>query len=86
MGIKSITVKITMLFIAVLLIFTIAINTFVGKTVREKLILASHQKLKSDLALSQAYVNAKIPGQWSTEGDKLFKGGVLINGEFRVGR
>jgi methyl-accepting chemotaxis protein len=84
MRIRSITAKIIILMLAVLLMFTIAINTYVGKTVREKLILASHQKLKSDLALSQAYVNAKIPGQWSAEGDKLFKGGVLINGNFEL--
>lgn len=84
MPIKSITVKLMMMIVGVLLLFTISMNTYAGIMVREKLILSAGQKLKSDIALAQSFIDTKFPGNWAVEGDKLVKGGVPMNNNFEL--
>jgi len=52
---------------------------FTMMTVREKIIVTAHEKLRSDMALSYAMLNDKYPGDWSLKDGKLFKGSVQMN-------
>lgn len=42
------------------------------------------EKAKSDLALGEALIEAKMPGQWRISNGQLFKGDTLINGNFSI--
>lgn len=45
---------------------------------------ASEAKMKSDLAISYAYINRVYPGQWAVKGGQLYKGSTLMNGNFSL--
>jgi len=82
MSLKSITFKMMLLIVGVLLLLTAVIDFYAGKTVREKLILAAQHKLSSDMAFTQAFLDMNYPGEWAAEGDKLVKGGATMNDQF----
>ncbi|MCY9670202.1 methyl-accepting chemotaxis protein [Paenibacillus alginolyticus] len=84
MKLHSMITKIMILFLVVLSLFTIIINFYVGKQVKEKFVLAAQNKLTSDLAMSTAFLNVKYPGNWRIQGDKLVKGNTIINENFEI--
>ncbi|WNR45311.1 methyl-accepting chemotaxis protein [Paenibacillus roseipurpureus] len=79
MKLHSVTTKIMVAFLIVLSFFTITINYYVDKQVKEKFVLAAQNKLTSDLAMSTALLNMKYPGSWNVEGNKLIKGHTIMN-------
>lgn len=42
--------------------------------------VSATEKAKGDLNMAEAFVDKTYPGPWRAEGDKLYKGDVLING------
>lgn len=66
----------------VLTLFAVILNVYVGGEVKEKLVLAAQEKLMSDMALTEKYLEMKYPGDWSANGDQLYKGDSLLNDNF----
>ncbi|MDF9842297.1 MULTISPECIES: methyl-accepting chemotaxis protein [unclassified Paenibacillus] len=82
MKFKSIAIKIILVFSIILTLFTLIINFYTGENVRSKLVLASHQKLKSDMEMAKMIINAEYPGEWSVKDGKLLKGDMAFNDSF----
>lgn len=71
----------------ILLSFLIGVASIGGYSVirlHNEVIKSSHQKLQSDLLLGKAFLDEKIPGEWSIIGNNLYKGNQKINGNFAV--
>ncbi|MCB1158596.1 MAG: methyl-accepting chemotaxis protein, partial [Leptospiraceae bacterium] len=83
---KSVSFKyqILALFLSLMSLGAILIATFSYFTFRSKLMENVHNKLKTDLALGRAYIEAKIPGDWSFQEGKLYKGKTLINENYEI--
>ena len=80
-------VKLKTKMLGLLLLFTLVMlvtGTITVFTIQNKVITTAHEKLRGDMALAGAYVNAKHPGEWSVRGGKLFKGDVEISGNFAI--
>ncbi|ASS76249.1 hypothetical protein CIG75_15735 [Tumebacillus algifaecis] len=71
--------KIVLLFSLVIILGTAAMGTFATYTLNSKIKEAAVHKLTSDLEISKALIESKYPGDWSVQGDKLYKGSTLIN-------
>lgn len=73
--------KILLINISLLLFLSIAMLILVfyetTKTVDESV----YSQLNSNINLGYSMLDKKYPGQWSIEGDKLFKGSILISGD-----
>ena len=68
-----------------LIILTVlAVAVFAVWMAKQNIISAVQAKSKSDLATTWSLVNAQIPGEWRVEGDKLYKGTTLMNGNFAL--
>ena len=71
---------------AVILIMTAIIVTMsaaqykIAQNVAQNYII---QKLQSDLRTGEELINESCPGDWRVEGDKLYKGDVLLNNNFQ---
>lgn len=71
--------KIVLLFSLVIVLGTLAMGTFATYTLNNQIKGTAQEKVKSDLALSLALIDAKYPGDWSLQGDQLYKGDTLMN-------
>ena len=73
-----------------LIILGIFVLSFIGiisitvVTVQDKIISTALEKLRSDMSLGQALYNELIPGEYAVRDGKLFKGDILLNGNYRV--
>lgn len=69
----------TVFFLIIISIFPVSLWV-----VRGKLLETTLEKLKGDLALGEAFLVEKHPGEWSIRDGKLYKGETLMNGNFTV--
>jgi methyl-accepting chemotaxis protein len=74
--------KIILMFSMVITVGTASMGTFAGYSIKQDIVTASQEKLKSDLALGRAVIDVKYPGEWQIKDDKLFKGDTLMNENF----
>ncbi|MFB9328856.1 methyl-accepting chemotaxis protein [Paenibacillus aurantiacus] len=79
---NSLLTKLMLALAVVLALFAIILNFYVGGAVKDKLVLAAQEKLASDMALTEKYLELRIPGEWSAQGDQLYKGTTLLNDNF----
>ncbi|MBO8158336.1 MAG: methyl-accepting chemotaxis protein [Thermosyntropha sp.] len=49
-----------------------------------KVVMTAEEKLKSDLALGREIIEQKYPGDWQIIGGKLYKGNVLMEGNYQI--
>lgn len=63
--------------------FTV-ISLITMRTVYDKIVAVTHEKLKGNVAMGSAMVNQKYPGEWSIKDNQLFKGPTLMNGNFEI--
>ncbi|MEW5762856.1 MAG: methyl-accepting chemotaxis protein [Bacillota bacterium] len=73
--------------LAVALCIVLAVGTCAGAGIyfsRYHLIAEMETSLKKDLALSYQLIDLRYPGPWRLEGEQLYKGGTLMNGNFAV--
>jgi|Deesub1362A_J573_1020465.scaffolds.fasta_scaffold00080_16 methyl-accepting chemotaxis protein len=83
-GSISLKFKLALLFAVILVLFAgallLVVNNLVVATARE----AATEKARGDLALSEAIIDQMYPGPWRAQGDRLYKGDVLMNNNFEV--
>ncbi|MDN5365624.1 MAG: methyl-accepting chemotaxis protein [Thermacetogenium sp.] len=72
--------KLLVLLSGSLLVFSAVMGFYCVLTMYGKVTAASHEKLKSDLALGEAYLDLLYPGSWEIRDGKLYKGDTLMNG------
>ncbi|MEW6621977.1 MAG: cache domain-containing protein [Bacillota bacterium] len=53
-------------------------------TTKRNLIGSAQQKLISDIQLGYSYLDIRIPGEWSIIDGKLYKGSVMMNGNYEI--
>jgi methyl-accepting chemotaxis protein len=61
-----------------------SIGSYSVLRIRTEVINSSHHKLTSDLSLAKALLNEKLPGEWSIQGNNLYKGNQKINDNFAI--
>jgi methyl-accepting chemotaxis protein len=72
-----------MLFFSLMVILTAAtISIFAIWQARDAVVSSVQAKAKSDLETTWSFINIKIPGEWRIDGDKFYKGNLLLNGNF----
>lgn len=76
---KRLSWKLVCIFALITIIGTSAISFFAVYNMQEKIVSASHEKLRSDLKVAKAFLNKQLPGSWEEKGGKLFKGNTVIN-------
>lgn len=81
---QSIRVKLLVFIALFFLIGITSIGTYSVIRFHNEMIQAAEEKLKSDLTLGKAYLDEKLPGDWSTHEGNLFKGNVKINDNFAI--
>lgn len=69
-------------FVAVFALVLLGIGFVTVLTVRDKVIATAQEKLHSDIALSKALLEEKIPGSWEIRNHQMRKGGTIINDNF----
>ncbi|MFP3727729.1 methyl-accepting chemotaxis protein [Priestia filamentosa] len=72
--------KLIIISVSILAVLLIAVFGIVNKTINSKLNDSVTSQVREDLKLSYEYLTLKYPGDWRVEGDKLYKGTTLING------
>ncbi len=76
--------KLIATFSSVLLIFSLIIFTVVSTKFSSVNQHSMEKLLDSSLHLGSHLLNAEYPGEWSIQGDKLYKGSVLMNENYKV--
>jgi methyl-accepting chemotaxis protein len=76
--------KIVLLFSLVIILGTMSMGIFATYRIDSGITEVAHEKLKSDSALGRAYLEHKIPGDWSVRDGQLYKGDTLMNGNFAI--
>lgn len=76
--------KLMILLLGAIILFSLVVAVYSDKTMYDNVIRAAQEKLKGDLALGAAYLDQRYPGPWEIRDGKLYKGGILINGNFDV--
>lgn len=82
--------KLLMLIISILIVFSITTIVLSYYQINKITIYDIEQKLDGDLKLGYTLINEKHPGEWKVEGEKLYKGNVLIgdgsseNGNYEI--
>ncbi|MEK5187167.1 MULTISPECIES: methyl-accepting chemotaxis protein [Solibacillus] len=76
--------KINLLFISVILVFSLIIGLVVTNQVRSGVKDFALEKAKSDLDLAYRYINEKYPGDWNLKNNQLYKGNVLIDENYEI--
>lgn len=72
------------LFLVIFVLTIVAIGSSTTFIVHKKVIVTAQEKLKSDLAMGEALLNVKYPGNWVIRDGKLYKGEALMNGNFDI--
>jgi len=67
---------------ALIILTVLAVSIIAVWAAKKNIVSAVQAKAKSDLATTWSLVNARFPGDWRVEGDKLYKGATLMNGNF----
>lgn len=76
--------KITFVFAAIIVLLSLGSLFYSIGAIRKIVGEATLKKLKGDLALGYAYLDAHYPGPWAIREGKLYKGNTLMNGNFTV--
>lgn len=75
----KISTKFNLIVISLLLLFSIIITTILNMVVSEGIKETATEKAKGDLKLGIIALDAKYPGDWNVQNDKLYKGSILVN-------
>lgn len=75
----SLKQQLLLLVIGPLLLLSIFLTVFIGMHMKDRALLATTTKAKSDLATGETIVDLMYPGSWETREGILYKGGVKIS-------
>ncbi len=76
---KKLSWKLVLIFSLIIICGTAAIGGYAVYNLQEKITTAAQAKLLSDLRVAKLFIDDRMPGQWESRENKLFKGGALVN-------
>lgn len=76
--------KLILIFAVIIIPGTMAISLYMTEMFKTKVIASAQEKLKSDLAMTEALLNEKYPGDWHLSEGKILKGGTVFNDNFEM--
>lgn len=74
--------KLMVLLVGAIILLSAAVGIYSDKTMYDKVITSAQEKLKSDLAMGEAYLDVRYPGNWALKDGQIYKGETLMNGNF----
>lgn len=80
----KIRVKLIIVCLSLIVLTTLSVSLFSVRQTKKDIVSSVKAKATSDLATTLSYAKAKYPGEWRVEGNKLFKGKLLLNGNYAV--
>lgn len=80
----SVRHKFAFLFVFILLMFSVVILFTVTRLITSGAEETALEKVKGDLATGREIIELRIPGDWRTDGENLYKGEVLMNGNYGI--
>lgn len=80
----NVRIRLVVTFTLVLMAVTGLMGIYATSVMSDKILDASHEKLKSDLALSREIINMQYPGSWHVTDGELYKGKTLIEGNYEL--
>ncbi|MGG6313809.1 methyl-accepting chemotaxis protein [Paenibacillus macerans] len=82
MRIRSIGTKISLMIIGILVVVAAAIGGVAIEQMESGIKTFATAKAKGDLELVSRYLDSRYPGAWRVEGEQLYKGDTVMNGNF----
>jgi methyl-accepting chemotaxis protein len=83
-GSMSIRFKLAALLAVILLLFSGVLLAVVNNLIIDTAEKAAAEKARGDLATGEVIIDLMYPGPWRAQGDRLYKGDVLMNNNFEV--
>ncbi|RJX19925.1 MAG: HAMP domain-containing protein [Desulforudis sp.] len=80
----SIRYKLGALFLVILTLFSVVVLFTVTRLIVDGAEDAALVKAKGDLATGREIIEQRIPGAWRVDGENLYKGTVLMNGNYAI--
>lgn len=80
----NVRIRLIIAFTLILMIVTGVMGIYATSIMSQKILAASHEKLKSDLALGKEIINEQYPGNWHIQNGKLYKGSTLIEDNYQI--
>ena len=80
----NVKIRLIVTFTLVLMVVTGVMGIYATSVMSDKILAASHEKLKSDLALGMEIINLQYPGDWQVKDGQLYKGDTLIDGNYEL--
>jgi len=80
----TLKLKIILMFALVIVLGNLVMALYMSNAMKDKVIEAAQEKLKSDLAMTAALLDEKYPGEWQLLDNQIYKGQVLLNNNHAV--
>ncbi len=80
----SLKFKLALVFVVILLLFSVAVLLVVNNLIVVTAEKSAAEKARGDLATGEVIINQMYPGAWRVDGDRLYKGDVLMNDNFHI--
>ncbi|NLB17441.1 MAG: methyl-accepting chemotaxis protein, partial [Syntrophomonadaceae bacterium] len=75
----SLKLKIVLMFAVVIILGNLAMALYMPNVMKAKVLEAAHEKLRSDLSMTAAYLDEKYPGDWQIIDNQIYKGTEKLN-------
>ncbi|PRX27727.1 methyl-accepting chemotaxis protein [Orenia metallireducens] len=82
--IMSLRKKLILILLAIMLIVSVSVLITVRIVITKNAKESVLEKVKTDLATGYSIIDQKYPGDWRLEGEQLYKGQTLINGNYQI--
>lgn len=76
--------KIVSMFVVSIVLINVGIGMYSVNSMKQKVLGAAQEKLKSDAAMGNALLNERFPGNWSIKEGSLYKGATKMNDKFDI--
>ncbi len=76
--------KLILMFALIIIPGTLALSLYMTSMFKTQVITAAQEKLQSDMAMTEALLDKKYPGEWKIVEGGIYKGDTLINENFDV--
>lgn len=80
----SVKVRLILAFTLILAVVTGVMGIYATYVMQNKITFTAQEKLKSDLTTGEHIVNMNFPGDWEIKDGLLYKGGVMIEENYKV--
>lgn len=80
----NLKLKIILMFAFVIVVGNLVMALYMSNAMKNKVIEAAQEKLRSDLAMTAELLDQKYPGEWRLSDNQIYKGQVLLNNNHAV--